>query len=131
MLGDYHQGDVLDLLFTTRHGGVPTSLLGAPAVSVYNGNSLAQSTAGITLDVDWDGIVGLNHLRIDTSADGSFYADASSFIAILTAGTVGGVTVVGVVIEDFTIGKQTSNVTKVNDTVLTGNGTVATPWGPV
>ena len=103
MLGDLQAGDIFDFYFTTRDRGVPTTLAGSPAVSVYKANSVTQSIAGITLDVDFDGVTGLNHVRVDTTADGTFYANGNDFSCILTAGTISGVSVVGVVTEDFSL----------------------------
>lgn len=103
MLGDLSAGDTLDFYFTTRAAGVPTTLAGSPAVSVYKADSLSQSTAGITLDVDFDGLTGLNHVRVDTTADGTFYANGNDFACVVTAGTVSGISVVGVAVEDFSL----------------------------
>ena len=88
--------------FTTRATtGVPTTLAGTPAVSIYKDGSTTQSTTGVTLTVDFDAVTGLNHVAIDTSADGTFYANESKFYLVITAGTVGGTSVVGEVVGDF------------------------------
>jgi hypothetical protein len=76
-LGDLTEDQIIDYKFTTRGTtGAPTTLAGTPALSVYKANSTTQSTAGITLTADFDGVTGLNHVRIDTSAD-AFYAIAN------------------------------------------------------
>jgi hypothetical protein len=103
MLGDFAVGATVDGYVTTRFGGVPTTLAGTPAVSVYKDNGTTESTAGVTLTTDFDGRTGLNQVRIDTSADATFYASGSSFAIVLTAGTVGGQSVVGCVIEEFSL----------------------------
>lgn len=107
-LGDIAPGAILDCKFTTINGatGLPATLGGTPAVSVYKDNSTTQSTAGVTLTVDFDAVTGLNHLRIDTSADGTFYAAGSNFQAVITTGTVGGNSVVGMVLRDFSVNKR-------------------------
>jgi hypothetical protein len=88
--------------FTSRTTtGAPTVLAGTPAVSVYKNNSTTQSTTGVTLSVDFDGVVGLNLVTVDTSADGTFYANGSHFDLIITTGTVGGTSVVGEVVGSF------------------------------
>lgn len=103
-LGEIDASQVLDYKFTTRNtSGVPTTLGGTPAVSVYKGNGTTESTTGVTLTADFDARTGLNHLRIDTSADGTFYAAGSDFQVVITTGTVGGSSVVGEVIGHFTI----------------------------
>lgn len=143
-MGDFRPSDIIDFFFTTRFNGVPTTLAGTPAVSVYKDNSLTQSVAGVTLNVDFDGVTGYHHVRIDTSVDGAFYAAGSRFQAMLSAGTCGGVTAVGVVIDEaFGIMSEATrkltfdsdnmlsvNAKKVNDVALDGDGSVGDPWGP-
>src|SRR5262245_8930086 len=102
-LGDYAAGGTIDFAFTTRRfsTGAPFTLAGTPAVSVYKGSSNAQSTTGVTLTADFDSVTGLNHVTIDTSADGTFYADGSQFDVVITTGTVDSVSVVGEVVGRF------------------------------
>lgn len=103
-LGNYTE-DYADLnfKFTTRDGtGLPTTLLGTPALAVYKSNDTTQSTAGITLSVDFDTITGLNNVKIDLSAD-AFYAIGEDYAVVITAGTVDGVSVVGEVVGHFSI----------------------------
>ena len=59
----------------------------------------------MTLTADFDGVTGLNHVTIDTSADGSFYAAGSSFQVVITAGTVDSVSVVGQPVGEFTLNR--------------------------
>jgi hypothetical protein len=108
--GDISPGDVLDLKFTTRRfsTGAPHTLAGTPAVSIYKDNGTTESTAGVTLTADFDSRTGLNHLRIDTSADGTFYAAGSNFQAVITAGTVDSVSVVGEIVAEFSIHKRSA-----------------------
>jgi len=119
-LGDFAPGATIDFAFTTRFGGVPTTLAGTPAVSVYKDSSLTQSTSGVTLTTDFDNVTGLNHVSIDTSANGTFYAAGSSFQVVITAGTVGGASVVGVVVGDFSIGRAAPSLLDLADAVETG-----------
>lgn len=109
-VGDYAAGDTIDFMFTTRRfsSGAPFALAGTPAISIYKGNSTTQSTSGVTLTVDFDTVTGLNHVRIDTTADGTFYADGAQFSAVITAGTVDSVSVVGEVVGRFTLRAQAS-----------------------
>jgi hypothetical protein len=69
---------------------------------VYKANDVAQSTAGITLTTDFDGVTGLNNVLIDLSAD-AFYAIGNDYQAIITTGTVNSVSVVGEVVAEFSI----------------------------
>lgn len=109
-LGDYDAGGTLFSKFTTFRPstGAPFTLAGTPALSVYKDGSVTQSTAGITLTVDFDGLTGLHHLAIDTSADGTFYSAGSHFEAVITTGTVDSVSVVGSCVASFSIRKDSA-----------------------
>jgi hypothetical protein len=101
---DYPLAETIDFKFTTRAfaDGVPTTLAGTPVIEVYEDNSLTQITAGETLTVDFDGVTGLNNLRIvATGANG--YERGKSYFAVLSAGTVAGTSVVGEVVQQFSI----------------------------
>lgn len=103
-LGDFALAVTLDNKFTTRSfsTGVPGTLASG-AISIYKDNSVTQSTSGVTLSADFDSVTGLNNVRIDLSSDGTFYSAGSNFDAVITTGTVGGVSVVGEVIFSFSI----------------------------
>lgn len=103
-LGDYAEDyATLNFCFSTHKAdGTPIALAGTPALSVYKGSNTTQSTAGITLDVDYDGVTGLNHVLIDLSAD-AFYAVANDYSVVITTGTVNGISVVGQVVREFSI----------------------------
>lgn len=103
--GDFKVGATLNFKFTTRafSTGAPTTLAGTPAISIYKDNSTTESTSGVTLTVDFDSRTGLNNVNIDTSSDGTFYSSGSQFQLVITAGTVGGVSVVGETIGAFSI----------------------------
>lgn len=109
-LGDFDASSVLYAKFTTYRPstGAPFTLAGTPVVSVYKDGSLTQSTSGVTLTVDFDGVSGLHHLAIDTSADGTFYSAGSHFEAVITTGTVDSVSVVGSCIASFSIRKDSA-----------------------
>jgi len=100
-LGDYVEDyATLNFQFTTRTTtGAPTELAGTPVLSVYPAASDAQITAGITLDVNFDAVTGLNHVTIDLAG----YAVAQDYAVVITTGTVGGVSVVGEVVAQFSI----------------------------
>jgi len=99
-LGDRPVASTVVLLFATTVNGLPTTLSGSPAISVYK-NSLTESVAGVTLTVDYDARTGMNQVVIDTSADGAFYAAGSDFSVVITTGTVGGTSQVGWVVGAF------------------------------
>lgn len=103
-LGDYAEDyATLNFKFTTRTtAGVPFLLAGTPVISVYKANDTTQSTAGVTLTVDFDALTGLNNVLIDLSAD-AFYTTGTDYHVIITTGTVNGVSVVGEVVAQFSI----------------------------
>lgn len=105
-LGDYAEDyATLNFKFTTRQfsTGAPFTLAGTPVVKVYKGSSTTtESTAGITLSVDFDGVTGLNNVLIDLSAD-AFYAVGEDYAIVITTGTVDSVSVVGETIATFSI----------------------------
>ena len=107
-LGDYDTSTVIYGKFSTFRPstGAAYTLGGTPALSVYKDNSTAQSTTGVTLTVDFDGVTGLHHYAIDTSADGAFYAAGSFFDIVITTGAVDSVSVVGTVVASFTLRKN-------------------------
>ena len=106
-LGDFNAGDTIDLKFTTvGTTGAPTTLAGTPAISVYKSNSVTQSTAGITLTVDFDSITGMHHVQITTATDATFYAGSNDFQIVITTGTVGGTSVIGYVVGAFSLSNR-------------------------
>ena len=102
-IGDFRLGDTFDTKFTTvSTTGAPTTLAGTPVISAYVGNSLTQITAGITLTVDFDGVTGLHNVRV-VATSGNGYATASNYQLVITTGTVGGTSVAGYVVAEFSI----------------------------
>lgn len=103
-LGDIKSGGQVSFFFnTTTAAGLAITLAGTPAVSVYKQGSTTESTAGVTLTVDYDTRTGMHSVVVDTSADGAFYSAASDFSVVLTAGTVDGNSVVGTVLAHFSV----------------------------
>lgn len=81
--------------------GNPASLT-AGVISIYKDSGVTQSTAGVTLTVDFDSITGLNNVLIDLSSD-VFYTPGSNYEVVITTGTVDAVSVVGTIISSFSI----------------------------
>ena len=111
--------------FTTRAfaTGIPTTLAGTPVVSAYENDSATQITAGVTLSVDHDSVTGLNMVTVAATAANGF-ENGKEYALVITTGTVGGVSVVGEVIEQFTIGSAAAAVDLANGT--DGLGALAT-----
>lgn len=124
-LGDYAEDyATLNLKFSTHQAdGTPITLAGTPAVSVYKANGTTQSTAGITLTLDFDAVTGLHNVLIDLSAD-AFYAVANDYAVVITAGTVDGVSVVGTVLAHFSIQNRSTSAIKTDTAaILADTGT--------
>lgn len=90
--------------FTTRSfsTGVPTVLAGTPVLSVLESNNVTPITAGVSVSVDRASVVGLNQATVvATAANG--YEAGKSYAVYISTGTVGGVSVVGEVVAQFTV----------------------------
>lgn len=122
-LGDYVEDyATLNFKFSTHKAdGTPIALAGTPAVSVYKANGTTQSTAGITLTVDFDSVTGLNNVLIDLSAD-AFYAVSNDYQVVITTGTVDSVSVVGTVLAHFSVENRFNEV---NVTAISGDSAAA------
>lgn len=120
-LGERLAGSVITFQLTTTVNGIPTTMAGSPTVSVYKTNNTTQSTAGVTLTYSggYDGVTGLVNISIDTSADGSFYSGGSDFdVVLLGTPTLGGVSIIGMVLGHFSIGLGATRIRK--NTALAG-----------
>lgn len=108
--GDYDAGTVIRFKFNTFRPstGAPFALAGSPSLAAYKDGGDVQDTDGLTLTASFDGVDGMNHVSVDTSADPTFYSAGSSFDIVIAAGTVDGVSVVGVVVGSFTLRKDSS-----------------------
>lgn len=118
--GDFILGATLDFKFTTLNSGVPTTLSGTPVISAYPDNSTTEITAGITLTADFDSRTGLNNVRV-VATSGNGYASGSNYDLVITTGTVGGASVVGVVVGSFSIEARAVNWNKITNATTTVN----------
>lgn len=106
--GDISLGDTIDIKFTTvSTTGVPTTLAGSPTAACYVDNGTTEVTAGVTLTVDFDARTGLHNVRV-VATSGNGYATGTNVDVVLTAGTVGGASVVGYVVGSFSIENRTA-----------------------
>ena len=133
--GDINLGETIDVKFTTvSTTGVPTTLAGTPAVAAYVDNDTTEKTAGITLSVDFDSRTGLHNVRVVASS-GNGFTTAMNVNLVITAGTVGGSSVVGYVIGSFSIEKRSAaRPAQVNtecDTALADVGLTTTVTGRI
>ena len=113
-LGDLAEDQTVTFAFNTHVSGTPTTLGGTPELSVYKTSNATQVTTGVTLTVDYDSVTGLNHVAIVTTD--AFYATANDYRVVITTGTVGGNSVVGTVVAEFSIQNRNirANVVEVN-----------------
>lgn len=104
-LGDYPVNATVDFHFTTHAAdGTPTAL-SAGAVQAYKTNSATPTSSGLTIDLNFNSVTGLNHVRVTTASDTTFYAAGCDISVIISAGTVGGVSAVGYVVGRFSLGR--------------------------
>jgi hypothetical protein len=103
---DITLGETRDFKFTTCEPdtGAPATLSGTPVISAYVDNSTTQITAGITLTVDFDGVTGLNNVRV-VATSGNGFATGTNVALIITTGTVDSVSAVGYKVAEFSIGR--------------------------
>lgn len=101
--GDIAEDASFQFVFTSRQfsTGTPFTLAGAPVLSCYETDSLVQTTTGITLTVDYDGVTGFNKVAVDTTD--AFYEAGKDYMIVITTGTVDSVSVVGEVVGEFSI----------------------------
>jgi hypothetical protein len=110
-LGDIAAAQVLYFHFTTRQFSTGAPITSASlAISVYKDDSTTQSTAGITttFTTGFDNVAGLVSVKIDTSADGTFYAAGHDFSVVITTGTADSVSIVGEVVGGFSIANRSA-----------------------
>jgi hypothetical protein len=132
-VGDVRLGDTFDVKFTTvTTTGAPTTLAGTPVISAYPGNSTTELTAGITLTVDFDARTGLNNVRV-VATGGNGYATATDYQLVITTGTVGGTSVVGYVVGEFSIEKRSALMptTAARTALVAADGSVSPNWADV
>lgn len=101
---DITLGETFYPFFTTRAfaTGVPGTLSGTPALSVLEENNATPITAGVSVQVDRASVVGLNQATI-VATSGNGYEAGKSYAVYISTGTVGGSSVVGEVVGEFTV----------------------------
>lgn len=103
-LGDFNPSDVFSTKFcTVTSSGAPDTFTTSPAVVIYKDNGTTPVATGVTLNTNFNSVTGLNNLTIDTSTSAGFYASGHDFMAVISAGTAGGVNIAGYVVAEFSI----------------------------
>jgi hypothetical protein len=99
-VGSYIEGAQVYIFFNTMtSAGVPITLGGTPAVKVYKDNTPASSDTTATITVDFDSVVGMHSVALDTALP--LYTDGSKYTVVLTSGTVDGTGIAGTVLGTF------------------------------
>ncbi|MEI8019793.1 MAG: hypothetical protein WCH39_16430 [Schlesneria sp.] len=105
--GDINIGTTIRFTFNTRDSsGNPISLSGSPVVSIYKGGIATPCATAPVLTVNYNGQTGRHLVTVDTSLDTTFYAAGNDFFAVITTGTVNGVSVVGVEVAQWSINNR-------------------------
>ena len=109
--GDININDTIDFKFTTvSTTGAPTELTGTPVIAAYVGNNATQILAGITLSTNFDGVTGLNNVRVVATTTNGYGLQTNVELTVNT-GTVGGASVVGYRVGGFSIANRNVPVT--------------------
>lgn len=90
-LGDFHAGCTLyDMFTTTDTVGRPSLLTGnpAPTLVAYRNAFFSCSTAGLTLAINCNGLLGVQGWSVNTNSDPAFYACGNQYQVLLRGGCV-------------------------------------------
>ncbi len=109
-LGDVSPAVTVGFEFTTEINGALSAAVGL-AVSIRRLGSTTPITSGVALSTDYASTVGLHYVAVDLSASGS-YSSGSDFQAYVSAGTVGGVSQVGRLLDSWSIGNRSTAAIK-------------------
>lgn len=106
-LGDFAEDyATMTFTFSTRKDtGLPTVLTGSPVITIYKASSTSGKTSAesyITLTIDFNSKVGLNHVLVDLSGD-AFFAIGNDYHVVITTGTVNSINVIGETVATFSI----------------------------
>jgi len=113
--GDRQLEDTIYLPFTTAVNGVPTVLAGTPAIDIYEDITATPIITGESLTVDLNSVVGFNMITVTATAGTGFEA-GKTYTAIIETGTVGGKSVVGTVVAEFTLDASAAAMDLANGT---------------
>lgn len=100
-LGDILPGQTLDFMWSSNAAsGASITRATNGTISVYKDANTTQTTTGVTDTEDYDGLTGVHHIRIVTTD--SFYVPRESYVVVLSAATIDGLTV-NAVLAHFSI----------------------------
>jgi hypothetical protein len=129
-IGDFSAGQIVRFTLATlsQQAKVPTTPTVALAFCVYK-NSVSESTSGITVSIDFDGLAGVHRVAIDTSSDPTFYVSGEDYDVLVTAGEVDGISLARSPVRSFSIENRSrkANLTQVAGNSVTASSAVAFP----
>ena len=113
---------------TSRNtSSVPTTLSGTPAAVLYEDGGTTEITGAVTITADLDTKTGLNLFSVDTSTAG--IEPGKQYSVVMSAGTVGGTSVVGQVVYEFTMESDAERAQRLYRTYLYPESTISTVTG--
>lgn len=113
---------------TSRNtSSVPTTLSGTPAAVLYEDGSTTEITGAVTITADLDTKTGLNLFSVDTSTAG--VEPGKQYSVVMSAGTVGGTSVVGQVVYEFTMESNAEKSQRLYRSYLYPESTISTVTG--
>lgn len=74
----------------------------SPAVSVYKSGNTTPITSGVTLTTDYNSTPGLQNVSIAATV-GNGFAAGFDYEVVVTAGTLDGISMIGVVVGRFSL----------------------------
>lgn len=136
-LGDFHSGcTIFDIFTTTDVSGRPALLAGNPAISLvcYKNAGADCSTAGITLAINCNGLLGVQGWSVNTNIDPAFYACGNQYQVLLRGGCVDSYCVSGYVIGRFSLNAISALrplIHGCNRVATTSTGAVRVNWAEI
>ena len=104
--GDFQKAGTIYLYFNTIGTTGEAATISSGVITAYEDGSGTQFTSGITFDNDFDSVTGFHQIIIDLT-DANFEA-GKTYTLILSAGTVGALSVVGRIVGSFSVGRYGS-----------------------
>lgn len=104
--GDFEKSGIIYLYFNTVGTTGEAATIASGVITAYENGSGTQFTSGITFDNDFDSVTGFHQIIIDL--DDSNFEAGKTYTLILSAGTVGALSVVGRIVGSFSVERYAS-----------------------
>lgn len=116
--GDFPEDAEVTFYFNTVDtDGAPITIGGTAAVEVYKDGGTTQSSAGVTITEDFDGVVGFHKAAVDMSAD-AFYSITSDYAAVISVGTADSVSIVGGCVAEWSCENRTTTLSTLSANIV-------------